>query len=103
MGGRGRDKDCRGRGQDEAAKQSHGIDFDYKELMSGDENLFEVVDKGKNLFFDCPPMCFFQVDTSNPEDFQYWKVKVDENNMPLAKVSPRLESIRKTVQRKDGR
>ena len=32
--------------------------FDYKELLTGNLNLNDIVNEGGTLFFDCPPICY---------------------------------------------
>lgn len=38
--------------------------YDYKGLLTANLNLVDVIDKGENLLFDCPPINFNQIDYS---------------------------------------
>ena len=65
----GKKKKCSRRNNDrKLSEANHNIaiseEYDYKQLLTANLNLVDVIDAGKDLYFDCPPMNFNQIDYS---------------------------------------
>ena len=44
-------------------------------MLTANLDLNEVVESGKNLFFDCPPLAFFEINKLNAEDdARYYRI-----------------------------
>jgi len=51
--------------------------YDYSLLLKANLDLKDMVDKGKDLYFDCPPLFFGKyggLKSPEPEDYEYFKL-----------------------------
>lgn len=47
---------------DAPPNQERSAKYDYKDLMKANVNLIDIIDSGKTVHFDCPPINFNQID-----------------------------------------
>ena len=92
------DEPCKNKKPCGSGGHNSKVKFNYEHLLTANLDLNEYVSKGKNLFFDCKPMQFDDIDLLNLSEQDYERyLLVDENGEITRPNKPYLKWVLKQL------